>query len=254
VAAALLDELRSAAARRSPTALAAAARIAAGIPGAFGVRRVLGDVAGELLEPARSWDQRRSTIVEALAPELVPVRRSEGLGGTAAGGYLRGRLLSDFCLDRLPAFLHYGDAISMAHSVESRLPFLDHRLVELAFRLPGDHKLRRGTTKALLRGYLAASGHPALARTRRKRGFPTPAADWLARDGAELLREVLLDPGAAISPYVRRPALEGVIDRHAGGMLAAGDVLFGLLSTELWLQECIVRPSARSDGRRAGVA
>ncbi|MGZ6315035.1 MAG: asparagine synthase-related protein, partial [Candidatus Limnocylindrales bacterium] len=69
-------------------------------------------------------------------------------------------LLTDFARDLLPGFLHYGDAVMMAHSVENRLPFMDYRLVELCFRMPGDYKVRAGQSKAPLRAYLRRIGEP----------------------------------------------------------------------------------------------
>ncbi len=246
LAAAILDALATGLRQRSASALGQAARAARTIPGAFSLRRVLGDMVAELVAPARRWDQRRSTVLQALRPELLPLERPRAPAGCDGRSRLERRLLSDFCLDLLPAFLHYGDAISMAHSVESRLPFLDHRLVELCFRLPADHKVRDGSTKAILRAYLCHAGQEQIAGVRRKRGYPTPSSKWLAGDDGAVLRDVLLDPGARTRDYVERPALERLIARHAGGMLAAGDVLFGLLCTELWLETCAGAASANS--------
>lgn len=245
VAAALRDSVARAIRERSAAAGTEAVRTVRGVPGAFSVRRVLGDLAGEVSEPARRWDVRRSTVVDALRPELIPPPPPEP-SAVDGRGYLGERLLRDFARDLLPGFLHYGDAISMAHSIESRLPFLDHRLVELCFRMPGEYKLRAGRSKAVLRSYVQRAGHREIAVCRRKRGYPTPTSQWLARDGGSLLRQLLLDRDAFTRAYLAPDALERLIDRHAGGMLAAGDVLFGLVSTELWLQECVHPDRARS--------
>ena len=71
----------------------------------------------------------------------------------------------------LATLLHYGDAISMAHSIESRLPFLDHRLVEFVFSLPGEYKLRDGRGKALLREAVRGHVPAAILGDRRKLRF-----------------------------------------------------------------------------------
>jgi asparagine synthase (glutamine-hydrolysing) len=199
---------------------------------------VLGDLIGDVLPGARRFDARRSTVVDALRPGLLPAPAPDPVAPDGRDP-LGHKLLLDFARDLLPGFLHYGDAISMAHGVESRLPYLDHRLVELCFRMPSAHKVRDGRTKAVLRAYLHRAGHERVAECRRKRGYPTPTSGWLARDGGAVLREHLLDPGARTRDYVDPGALERLIERHAGGMLAAGDVLFGLLCTEIWLQECV---------------
>jgi asparagine synthase (glutamine-hydrolysing) len=241
VSAALLDALSHAAREPGPASVAALARSAAAVAGAFPARRVLADLAAECSPRARRLELARRTLRDVLAPELLPADSARLRRGDAgrAGGRLERRLRADFGRDLLPAFLHYGDAISMAHSVESRLPFLDHELVECAARLPAHDKVRDGRTKAVLRDYLRAAGQVQIADTRRKRGFPTPAADWMASDRGALLREVLLDAGAASAPWIRRPALEAAIARLAAGRHAQADALFSLLSTELWLRECV---------------
>jgi asparagine synthase (glutamine-hydrolysing) len=238
IAAALRETLTRAFRNRHVSAGIEAVRIARGVPGAFSTRRVLADLIGDALGPVRRWDRRRSTVIDAVRPELLPVEPSAP-SPSDGDHYLHRRLLEDFSRDLLPGFLHYGDAISMAHSVEARLPFLDHRLVELCFRMPLDYKVRAGQSKAVLRSYLRAAGQKEIACRRRKEGYPTPTNHWLAQGGGTILREVLLDPGALTRAYVSPTALERLIDRHVAGMFAAGDVLFALLCTELWLQECV---------------
>ena len=89
----------------------------------------------------------------------------------------------------LATLLHYGDAISMAHSIESRLPFLDHRLVEFVFSLPGEYKLRDGRGKALLREAVRDDVPDAILRDRPKLGFVVPIRDWFRSEpDATMLR------------------------------------------------------------------
>jgi asparagine synthase (glutamine-hydrolysing) len=241
MAAAFADSLTRAGRDADLSAAADVMRIARGVPRAFSPKRVLADLLTDAVAPVRRWDRRRTTAIDALRPEFL---RAVGSPWPPLDGppRLRRRLLEDFARDLLPGFLHYGDAISMAHSIEARVPFLDHRLVELCFRMPGTHKVSGGQSKAVLRSYLRSAGQDRIARRRRKRGYPTPAGDWLAADHGAMLRDVLLDPGALTSAYVDPEPLARLIDRHADGMRATGDVLFGLLCTELWLQVC-VRPS-----------
>jgi asparagine synthase (glutamine-hydrolysing) len=239
LAAAVVDDAEAAWRQHSLRRLGDAGRALGSVPGAFPARAVAGNIAAELFAPARRFEERRRTLGQVLAPELAAEIRPLDRRATAGGGRLRERLLADFTSELLPSLLHYGDTISMAHSIEVRLPFLDHRLVELCFALPDRYKVDGGSTKAILRTYLRSGGRTEVAAARRKRGFPTPSAQWLADDDGAVLREVLLDRGAASAPYVRRDALERAIARHADGHYAAGDMLFALLSTELWLQECV---------------
>jgi asparagine synthase (glutamine-hydrolysing) len=238
VAAALLDSLSQAVQHHRLSAGVEALRTARGVPRSFSVRRVLGDMLEEIIAPVGRWDLRRSTVIQALRPELLPAPAPIRVAAND-DTHLRRRLLEDFSRELLPGFLHYGDAITMAHSVEARLPFLDHRLVELCFRMPAEYKVRAGQSKAVLRSYLRAAGQGRIAARRRKRGYPTPTNEWLAAGNGAVLRAVLLDPGAKTRAYILPDRLEGLIDRHVSGMVAAGDVLFALLCTELWLQECV---------------
>jgi asparagine synthase (glutamine-hydrolysing) len=82
----------------------------------------------------------------------------------------------------LPELLRYEDRNSMAHSLEGRVPFLDHRLVELAYGLPAKHLYADGTTKRILRDALADLLPPLVRERRDKLGFVTPEARFL--DGA----------------------------------------------------------------------
>ena len=94
----------------------------------------------------------------------------------------------------LPEILHSEDAISMAFGLESRLPFLDHRLVEFCFSLAYDEKIRAGWTKWLLRQSMAGVLPEPVRWRRRKFGFPGDYETWLAGpQGLATVRAVLLD-------------------------------------------------------------
>jgi asparagine synthase (glutamine-hydrolysing) len=152
---------------------------------------------------------------------------------------VNGRLEADLTRDILPGLLHYGDAISMAHAIETRLPFLDYRLVEFVASLPGDFKVGGGETKRILRDHLRAVDLQQIADRRDKQGYPTPADAWLRADGGAVLRSALLAPSAAIRAYCNPKQLERLIDHHAGGGRGAGNHLYRLLTTEMWLRACI---------------
>ncbi len=105
----------------------------------------------------------------------------------------------------LPEILHAEDAISMAFSVESRLPFLDHRIVELCFSLPFDSKIGAGWTKLLLRQATADTLPAPVRWRRRKLGFPGDYSALLAgQQGLPVVRDLLLD---------RRTLERGCFDR-----------------------------------------
>jgi len=88
-------------------------------------------------------------------------------------------LYRELTRDNLPMLLKNGDRISMAFSVESRLPFLDYRLVEFASELPYNHKINGATTKVLLRNALRNDLPSPVINRGDKKGFPTPFGLWL---------------------------------------------------------------------------
>jgi asparagine synthase (glutamine-hydrolysing) len=125
------------------------------------------------------------------------------------------------------------DQMSMSASIESRVPFLDHRLVEFAARLPPHLKLGRFTTKRILRD--AMTGRiPAAILSRPKMGFPVPISRWFAGRWNGLARDVLLDTRTQARGLMRPAAVARLLDDHRAGRRQGGDVLWALLNLELW--------------------
>jgi asparagine synthase (glutamine-hydrolysing) len=125
------------------------------------------------------------------------------------------------------------DRMSMATSIESRVPLLDHPLVEFAARLPGEMKLRGTTGKYIFKK--AAEGLvPREILYRRKMGFPTPLRSWLRDAAATPLFDLLRAPDGLLGAYVDRRALENLIHRHRSGAEDATDRIWRLLNLQLW--------------------
>ena len=137
--------------------------------------------------------------------------------------------------------LHKVDMASMAHSLECRGPFLDHRVVELALAMPLDRKLRRreGRSKVVLKRAFADLLPPAI-RGRPKMGFGVPIDRWFRGPLREELRAVLLDPGALILGYFRAEAVEGMIAQHERSERDHAYRLWALLMLELWMRRYLV--------------
>jgi asparagine synthase (glutamine-hydrolysing) len=181
--------------------------------------------------------RRRVGSLGTMNPEFV--RRFKGSSPARPSNTVNGRLEADLTRDILPGLLHYGDAVSMAHSIESRLPFLDYRLVEFACSLPGEFKVGGGQTKRILRDHLRSVQLHEIADRRDKLGYPTPADGWLRANDGAVLRTALLSPNAAIRAYCDSKALGRLIDHHVAGGRGAGNHLYRLLTTEMWLRTCI---------------
>ena len=125
------------------------------------------------------------------------------------------------------------DRMSMAHSLEVRSPLLDHKLHEFAATLPECAKLRRRTTKYLLRS-LASDYIPADLLKRPKRGFMVPLDRWFREDLSDYVREILFDPGTRSRGLFHQDAVEDLIERHMTGRGRFGREIWMLLVTELW--------------------
>ena len=130
------------------------------------------------------------------------------------------------------------DQMSMSASIESRVPFLDHHLVEFAARLPNRWKLRGFSTKRILRK--AAHGLlPESILTRRKMGFPVPFAQWMRGRWSDVASDVLLDRRARERGVIDTRALEALLRDHRDGRRNAGDAIWALLNLELWYRTFI---------------
>jgi asparagine synthase (glutamine-hydrolysing) len=126
------------------------------------------------------------------------------------------------------------DRMSMAHSLEARVPLLDHTLVEFAARLPARLALRGGTGKSLFKQALAGLVPDAIL-ARPKKGFSVPLTYWF-RDGlAEFLGDHLLGPHALGHGWLRRAAVEQLFaDFRRTGRSSYLGQLWTLLVLELW--------------------
>jgi asparagine synthase (glutamine-hydrolysing) len=126
-----------------------------------------------------------------------------------------------------------GDKMSMAESVEMRVPFLDRDLVEFVERLPSSYKIRRGQRKAVEKAALG----PLLPRKiihRKERGFVTPIARWLRTDMKTFAEDILLDDDALSTQLFSRRAVLDLMRRHQDGEFDHTRQIFCLLSIELW--------------------
>jgi asparagine synthase (glutamine-hydrolysing) len=125
------------------------------------------------------------------------------------------------------------DQMSMAASIESRVPFLDHAFVEHIVRLPSSLKVRGLTTKAVLREAVKDLV-PKEILTRGKMGFPVPMGKWLRGAFAPLVDEFVLSPRARERGLFNRAAVERLAEEHRSGARPHGDRLWLLINLEMW--------------------
>jgi asparagine synthase (glutamine-hydrolysing) len=125
------------------------------------------------------------------------------------------------------------DQMSMATSIESRVPFLDHKLVEFAATLPDRWKLSGLTTKRVLREAMRGVLPPSILN-RPKMGFPVPFASWLRGGWNDVARQVLLDRRTRQRGIIDAPAVDQLLRDHAAGHTEGGDRIWTLMNLELW--------------------
>jgi len=187
--------------------------------------------------------RRQAFVTETLlSPDLRDMVRTAGreTAGPAPdlASKLHEKLWRDHAFDWLPHLLHYGDAVSMAHSVESRMPFLDHRLVEFAFGLPFDQIIRGTETKHILRQAVTAELPPQIVQRRDKIGYETPTERWIRERMDSDIRPLLT------SARVRE---RGIFDQHmldqclrqAATNSSCAHLAFLCTGLESWFRLCV---------------
>jgi len=130
------------------------------------------------------------------------------------------------------------DIASMANSLETRSPFLDHEVLEFGASLPPRLRFSRGEGKRLPR-LLARRLLPPVVIDRPKQGFAVPIRDWFRSDCLPYLEDVLLDDRSLARGYFEPHALRSIISAHASGRANLEYRLWALLNLELWHREFI---------------
>ena len=237
--------------RRFPRAVrSAAARVAGLLPVSdekigldYKIRRML---EGSLLEPVDAhfyWngtfgeEERRALLAHSNGPaSAIP------LPGDTSGYLNRFLWLDQLCY--LPDdILNKCDRMSMAHSLEVRPPFLDHRIVEFAATLPEDFKIRGNALKFILRD-LMKDKLPRAVLARPKEGFDIPAHHWLRTTLQSLLIETLSEGNVRESGIFRWDAIDQVLQSHLQRRANLGYHLWGLLILFLWMRRWKIQPPA----------
>lgn len=145
------------------------------------------------------------------------------------------KLKNHFFQDMLPSWLQLEDRISMAHSIESRLPFMDYRLIEYGFSLPDEYKIRNGQTKAILRNAMREMLPKTITEDSTKTPFSGPDSAWIENELKPVVQEYLGTGNPRIEQFVEPIELQKLVQDHAKGHVPATR-LWRLLSTEIWMR------------------
>lgn len=184
---------------------------------------------------------------ELLTPEA---RRSAGSAYAGSmthwdhySGDLLHRLLYTDIKTYLVELLMKQDQMSMAASIESRVPFLDHVLVEFTASIPAKYSTRGMSGKCILKSAVADL-LPETIVHRKKMGFPTPWAYWLAGPQLEELERLLAEPRTQQRGLFRDEVVKRLFLEHRAGVRDQGNRIWRLLNLELWLRVCVDGESA----------
>lgn len=150
---------------------------------------------------------------------------------------LNTRLYYDWTIGRLPAILHNEDGNSMAFSIETRLPFLDYRIVEFAIALEDKYKIRNQWSKWIVRKACRRYLPRRIARRTNKMGFPAPFARWLreGRSKDEVAKIIYRFGDRNIVP---KETIDAYYKAHMRMEADFNEILYRFYSMELWLEMC----------------
>jgi len=181
----------------------------------------------------RLYSARLRTALEA-SDVYAPVR--DALRAADSSDWLNRQLYADLSIYLADDILVKVDRMSMATSLETRAPFLDVEVMELAFSLPGDLKVKGRERKVVLKRALEGV-LPDRVLSRSKEGFSIPMKTWLRRELAPLMHE-LLRPDRMRRHGLFEPAeIARRIDEHTAGRENHAHVLFSLMVFERWAEE-----------------
>ena len=167
-----------------------------------------------------------------------------------SSGDILERLLYTDIKTYLVELLMKQDNMSMAASIESRVPFLDHVLVEWATRVPASVQIRGGTGKQILKKAVEdLLPHPIIYR--QKLGFPTPWSGWLAGSQLDAIERLLLEPRTMSRGFFKRSAIETLFREHRAQYCDHYDRIWRLLNLELWHRTCLEGESHEWTGKRS---
>ncbi|WP_292370354.1 asparagine synthase (glutamine-hydrolyzing) [Methanoregula sp. UBA64] len=148
----------------------------------------------------------------------------------------------------LPALLHYEDRNSMAFSIESRVPYLDVRLVEYLAGLPLNQKIRNGVTKWSLRAAIVGLVPDSIRCRRDKMGFVTPEECWMKNELRDFMQGIFSSESFCFRPYWDAKAVKEDYDAFLNGTSAYSPEIWRIACTELWLRTFIDRPNGIRPG------
>ncbi len=133
----------------------------------------------------------------------------------------------------LPGLLQVEDRMSMAHSIESRVPLIESKIVEFAATMPADIKFKDGTLKLIYTNTIKDMLPPDILARKNKMGFPVPFNQWMKHDIKDFVFDIMSSSSAKHRQYISNEKVIDQIDNQS----EFGRKIWGLLSLEIWQRE-----------------
>jgi asparagine synthase (glutamine-hydrolysing) len=172
------------------------------------------------------------------AEKLDCVCRNPMLGaGASDAKSIKDLSLAQLTASNLQMLLHWEDRDSMGHSIESRVPFLDHRLVEFSLGLPDELKLFEGITKRVLRDSMVGILPDQIRGRIDKIGFATPEKAWLREDESGLFRKYIESAIRSTDGVIREAEALKLVDEMISGKTAFNFFPWRLISFAEWVRQ-----------------
>jgi asparagine synthase (glutamine-hydrolysing) len=224
------------------------------LPGKFSrLRTALRAIAeASYPERMRAWFAPFTAAERAALLARQPMRDTLAPYREGEGDALHRMLYADAHTWLADNLLERGDRMSMAASLELRPPFLDHRVVELAFSLSSSVKVRWGVTKWVVKE-VARQYLPDEVVDRAKLGFRVPLDAWFRSGLRDMARDLLTGSGSFVGERLDRSAVRSLLTKHENGDRNEEARIWTLLSLEVWHRELSVRTGASDWSRRAPV-
>ena len=173
----------------------------------------------------------------ALGPALKSIKVEPKPNQDIFETLLTNRLYNELRHETLPAVLKAEDRVSMAFSIESRLPFLDYRLVEFMFSVPNALKIKKGLGKYIQRQALTGV-IPEMVRTRHEKvGFNAPSETWFRTHLGQSFENILHDSGLFDMGLLDRAGFSQLWEEHRSGNANHYQYLWQVLNLDIWLRE-----------------
>lgn len=161
--------------------------------------------------------------------------------GAAGAETVQGLSIAQLTASNLQMLLHWEDRDSMGHSIESRVPFLDYRLVEFVLGLPDEYKLSGGVTKRVLRQGMSGILPDAIRDRMDKLGFVTPEETWLRETAPDLFREKINEAIAASGGILRKTEVNKMLEAMISGQVPFSFLPWRLISFGEWIKQFSVK-------------